>query len=74
MCFEINSSRKVSPVRDIPPPPAPPSSPKRLRGDSSKKLRVALDEYRETHPNTLIVDSPHTGLDKRELIMYNAVL
>jgi hypothetical protein len=69
MCFEINSSRKVSPVRDIPPPP--PSSPKRLRGDSSKKLRVALDEYRETHPNTLIVDSPVCGLDKRELIMFN---
>lgn len=69
MCFEISSSRKVSPVRNI--PPAPPSSPKRLRGDSSKKLRVALDEYRETHPNTLIVDSPHTGLDKRELILYS---
>ena len=54
---------KVSPVRTPPP--------KKLKGDSSRNLRVALEEYRISHPNTLIVDSPSFGLDRRELIDWN---
>lgn len=34
----------------------------------SDELDDVLYEYRKTHPQTLIIDSPRYGLDKREVL------
>ena len=58
---------KVSPMK----PPPPPSSPKHLKGNSSKNLRLALEDYRISHKNTIIIDTPKYGLQKTELVEIN---
>ena len=59
---------KISPMR---PPPIQ-SSPKQLKSNSSShNLKVALQQYRDTHPNTLIVDSPSHGLERREMLSWS---
>ena len=60
---------KVSPART--PPPAPPSSPKHLKGNSSRNLKLAIEDYRISHPNTLIIDTPRFGLNKTQVEYIN---
>ena len=67
-CCGRKRATKISPMK--PPPPSPP---KHLKGNSSRNFKLALEGYRISHPNVLIVDSPSCGLDKREMITYKNI-
>lgn len=61
---------KVSPSRTIRPKLNIDDNIKKKthRKNISDELDDILEKYRRTHPQTLIVDSPKYGLDKREVL------
>jgi hypothetical protein len=60
------NTRQVSPSRVY--PPSQKIRQNKLKKNISDELDDVLYKYRKTHPQTLIVDSPRYGLDKREVL------